>query len=100
MNSKESQTKQCNRCKLFLYSQNFSKHIGAKDGLKYTCKTCIRIRARELFENNFEINDRKRANRRLKRTFGITLEQYEVKLKQQDYKCAICGERETVSNSV
>lgn len=30
----------------------------------------------------------------LERKFGLTLEQYEVKLKQQENKCAICGKEE------
>jgi len=51
------------------------------------CKTCNRIRVNKRAEANPDGYRRIH----LKNTFGITLEEYEILLKLQDGKCAICG---------
>jgi hypothetical protein len=37
------------------------------------------------------LSEREQKNRRLLAQYGMTIEEYENKLKQQGYKCAICG---------
>lgn len=48
----------------------------------------------------WQIKNRELVNKRskgyhLKRFFGLTVEQYDQMNKDQDYKCAICGQKET-----
>lgn len=56
------------------------------------CKECCR-------EINKKYNGGEAQRRRvLKKQYGLTLETYNIMLKAQNEVCAICGEKETVSN--
>lgn len=75
--------KHCSRCKTDLPLTEFRKVHG-------WCKTCQNEYNRQWYMKNRERGLRWRKNGHLKRTFGITLEEYEDMLEKQDRKCAIC----------
>jgi hypothetical protein len=59
----------------------------------YYCKPCANQRTRLWHENNKNNPDVKRRKRNswIKTTHNISLEEYELKLKAQNYRCAICN---------
>ncbi len=99
--------KQCSKCKGIKPKVDFSKFKHGKDGLKSWCKCCCKkanlIWQRENKEKCREANKRSHKknycpdkNRELKllSRYNISLEQYKVQEKYQDYKCIICGASE------
>ena len=109
----------CSKCKKE-YPNNkeyFYKRSDAKDGLKHQCINCCKeytIKYREenrekmreckkkWYEKNKEKeierqkkykkeNPKKWKNTHLKRTFGITMKEYNQILEEQNRKCRICG---------
>lgn len=67
--------KQCKKCSLVLDFSKFSKKQANKDGYANDCKDC-------------------RRNDKLKYKYGIDSSEYNLKLKQQNYKCVVCGVEE------
>lgn len=67
---------------------NHSFRYGAKC---IVCKNLIRVkRNKESRERDPVAHKRKSKKHRLRKYYGITLEQYHKMLKDQDYRCAIC----------
>jgi hypothetical protein len=117
----EIKKRKCSNCKIDkeLNSDNFCKDKHSKTGFVYACRICSAARQRQWVVNNpgkvKEYNDRNNANAKtyyqtpkgiissrrahLKRMFGITLEQYETKLIEQNYGCSICGKPEMNSKN-
>jgi hypothetical protein len=103
--------KKCASCKIEKLLKDFAKDKYSKDGLTYSCKRCrndkYNQRAKENPEKIKEKNKKQTQNRynyynseigiissrrtHLKRTYNITLEDYNELLSKQDGKCAICG---------
>jgi hypothetical protein len=92
-----SPNKKCIGCKVdkprsleFYFARNV-----APDGLTPRCKECLKepkaIRHKEYRQNKNEHVCSLNKNSRLKRTYGLTLEEYRDRLKQQSYLCEICG---------
>ena len=81
--------KRCYACRNEQSIENFSKNKSSKDGFSNLCKDCARNRNLSEFakENKKEYN----RNRSRRTGSGFTQEEFENKLKEQDYKCAICG---------
>lgn len=83
-----------NRVKLMdaakTYSTNNSEKVKAADKKKY-----LKNRENILKRVKIYSNSPKGKNKRLKRTYGITLDQYDKMFKEQDGCCAICGNPET-----
>lgn len=73
--------KRCGRCKEIKLIPNFSKQISNKDGLNKTCRQCVKEKNARDFNQN--------KNSYLIRTYGITLEQYNIVLDRQEGTCAI-----------
>ncbi len=71
---KDKNKKRCGCCKLIKNKHDFYKsdYKEFKDGYRTDCKECVR-------------------NKYLYYTYGITSEQYNQLLKDQNYDCAICG---------
>ena len=85
MNSKHCPT--CNKTKDI---NEFGKSKNTKDKYTYQCKECQNIYQRQ--RNEIHPLDKEYAsNYRLKRTYGITLEDKNRMVREQDNKCAICG---------
>ena len=106
--------KRCSCCKIEKPLVDFCSNRSRPDGLSCTCRVCA-ARYRKIWRaNNTEKDDtrgreyhkehkpsfvtkKNRANHHLKRTFGITLEDFDRMVKDQDGVCAICGKPETAS---
>jgi hypothetical protein len=96
--------KKCTTCNTEKELSEFGKCRQNPDGYKYACKACTNAKHREWLENNPHqrrkyVNRKKKryANNpelyrdsRLKNMYGITLEDYNSKLEEQEGKCAIC----------
>ena len=82
--------KRCTRCKEEKSISLFSKREASKDGLQYQCKECSQVNN----ARNNPINNPKNADymweRSLQRKYGITPEDYNYMLEQQQGGCAIC----------
>jgi hypothetical protein len=76
----------CSNCKINKPLSEYYKNITGKNGLHGECKPCNRIRAKKWYKDN---PDRGKHNR-LKKAYGISLEQYTEMLKNQNNKCLIC----------
>jgi hypothetical protein len=86
--------KQCVRCKLFLIGNQFRKDKSHKDGLEYYCRLCSREihKAYDIKRNKEQSRMASSKRHMLRREFGLTPEQYQAMLVQQNYGCAICKE--------
>lgn len=74
------QTIECKKCSDNLPLDNFYFNKNGKYKKQNVCKKCINI---------YDYKTDK--NRKLKKAYGITLEQYEELLSKQKGKCSICG---------
>lgn len=96
------QNKTCNKCKNTKLASEFFKDKGISDGLSTVCKDCKTETTRIWRENNrdkynqnmreFRANNKEWAkNTDLMRTHGISLEDYNKMLKDQNGVCAMCA---------
>ena len=76
--------KVCSKCNTEKPLDNFGVNRATKDGFQYHCKECIRAYSKKVY------TPENRADKNLRHKFGITLEDYDSMLEQQDGKCAIC----------
>ena len=84
-------TRQCSICEIVKPLREFAKRKNRKSGLYCYCKKCA-----SMARAKWKQDDPKRcaASHRkslLKRRYGITLEQYDQMLNEQNGVCAICG---------
>lgn len=81
------QSKTCVCCNKKKTISCFGKNRRTKDGFHYYCKLCRSI------HNSKEWPKQKKQhkNKRLQRTYGITLDDYNNMYNQQNGVCAICG---------
>ena len=75
--------KQCSKCEETKNLSYFARKQASKDGVRPQCKACDQ-----------EYRDSKRQEIRdyhYRNRYGISLEQYQEKLEEQGFVCAICG---------
>ncbi len=90
-------SKKCGDCRQTKPFKAFTKTT--KGGWQWRCRACQsayrKERRRSGIEQAYRLKTKPRLKDRwLRKRFGITLEQYEIMLKAQDGKCAICGRSE------
>lgn len=83
---------QCSCCKEVKSVELFPKAKNKKRGYAWECKSCKKER-REQKQASMSPEEWTLQNRRywLKSQYNITLEEYNLKLKEQNHKCAICS---------
>src|SRR5271156_5229416 len=99
--------KKCTKCHEIKDLSNYYKHNTNKDGHFSSCRECNRIRltnyrkyyyGTESSKNWRNKNKVKITNDRMKKDYGITLEEYDKMLKDQNNLCLICENPETSIN--
>lgn len=92
----------CSNCKISKDIDSFYKNKNINGGFQHYCKQCCKIQSDNYYRTNNKYikkytNNRYNKNKdyareeRLKKNFGITIEEYNLMVKNQDNKCAICG---------
>lgn len=79
-----NESKRCGRCKRTLPKNQFAKNRSKHDGLQERCREC---RAKHYKDTNYCETSR---DNRLKRKYGISLEDYEAMFADQGGVCKIC----------
>lgn len=82
--------KVCIACKEDLPIARFAKHQAASDRLHPRCRVCERAYAKEWRDANPERVAERQKWLRIKHRYGLTREQYEAMLADQNDVCAIC----------
>ena len=81
-------TKGCIKCGRELSPNRFGPRSGSRSHHKRAyCLECEAARSRHYREQDPE----RYKDRKLRREYGITLEEYRDRLRSQGYRCAICG---------
>lgn len=90
--------KKCSVCKEEKPLDQFYNCQTTKDKKGYRCKECDTKARNKWTKDNPEKSHRSDRGRQLKHKYGITLEEYETMLKNQNYSCFICKSK-TNSNT-
>ena len=77
--------KTCSRCKQEKELSQFTKCKSSKDGLLWYCKEC------RYADDRKYINPIKKKDTHLRKTYGITLAEYNSILEKQNFRCASCA---------
>lgn len=80
---KQIQTKYCPKCKIDKDASEFTKNKHQHDGLFPYCRDCKYVIAKDDYKF-------KGWAKHIKRIYGVTVEEYNTLLEQQDGVCAIC----------
>lgn len=87
--------KYCPKCDKFWSRDNFYKNKAAADGLTGYCKECDKKKNKERKDAKSEYySDMNKMYKRL-RIYGLTKDQFEKIMKDQEWKCLICKENLT-----
>jgi hypothetical protein len=90
-------SKTCARCGETKPTTEFYRQKGGLLGLGSRCRQCESARGKARYAAHTPTEEylRHRENNRLKRNFGITLEDYEAMAEMQEHRCQICGVRDS-----
>lgn len=80
----------CSGCETEKPLDLFYNHRLSPDGKQTTCKVCMDKQTKEYYNKNKDKVDSKSRPNTLRRLYGITLEQYNQMLNNQNGCCAIC----------
>lgn len=86
--------KWCNGCKTSKDTSEFYKHKSKSTGLQSQCKDCARSNARRYHWNNRDTRLERNKKFNLRYKYGLTSEQLEDMKTKQEYRCAICDQKE------
>lgn len=86
--------KQCSRCKETKPASDFypDRSGRRKDGLHCWCRPCTLEYNRAYIKRNPEENRERARRSRVKARYGITWQQRDQLIEEQDGKCAVCGD--------
>jgi hypothetical protein len=82
--------KTCSHCQAEKPLTDFYKSNDNRDGRCYVCKPCAHARNRKWIKDNPDKASAYYKSRRLRRQYGLTVEEYDAMLVAQAGKCAIC----------
>lgn len=89
---KEKDLLVCSWCKQMKPQSDFHKDSSNKYGKAYYCKSCANEKSRIFYKTIDKIKRRQvQRNAHLKRTFGITLEEFNTIYSNQEGLCNICS---------
>ena len=85
----------CTLCGCSKPTTDFYKRSETKDGLRTDCKVCFSARSKKNWSSKTEV-ERQTTNKknRLKHFYNLSVEEYDLKASEQNFKCFICGEKE------
>lgn len=87
--------KTCGKCKELLEESSFHRASREKSGLQPWCKTCRKgwksEERKEYHKNRYHDNKDNYLNWTYQRHYGITLEEYNTMLENQNGVCSICN---------
>lgn len=86
----------CFKCRKTLSADNSYDDKSRPSGLQRECRDCCRKRKAEWHKT--ESGKRSAANTKLKRRFGITIDDYEKMYQEQGGSCLICGAHESCNS--
>lgn len=89
-------TKQCSKCEKELSLSAFYKRKSSKDGRVWSCKKCQAKRAALLHIEHKAKDPHHNQRKKLKEKYGLTLEEYDQMLEEQNGVCAVCHKPERV----
>lgn len=84
--------KKCTKCGVSKPLFEFYERPETKDGRRTDCKKCFSTRSKKKWESRPK-DEKDTINRknRLKYYYGLTVEDYQQMVKEQDEKCYLCG---------
>lgn len=90
--------KYCPKCQQTKPIDNFHRSGKSNSGVASHCKECANLlgcsRPKEEKQKRYQRDKKKLKNTTLKREFGISLDEYNKKLHNQNHQCACCGSSE------
>lgn len=99
--TKKSPTKTCSECSIEKPLTSFHKNKDSPDGLHSKCRDCKNLKSKEYYKKS-KVNETIARpegycprNNHLKRSYGISVTQYNQLLEQQNHCCAVCGKHES-----
>lgn len=85
-------SKKCSCCGEVKPTTEFTRRKNhGKWGFYYYCKACVNKKRKQYSLDNPEKCKRIHKKHNLKKLYGLTIEDVGIILKNQNYKCAICG---------
>lgn len=87
----KTQTKQCCVCLERKHFDDFYNYKNKSDGKSYRCKLCDDVARKKWKSSNVDKARYSMRNNNLKTKYGVDIEWYETKFKEQGHKCAVCG---------
>ena len=88
------ETSHCGRCKQDKPVSEFYRHSWAPHSLRKPCKKCLSADRRERYQRRNGIDES--YEQVLRREYGITLDEYNQKHREQAGRCAVCRKPEAV----
>jgi hypothetical protein len=99
--------KHCTKCKIYLSLEKFYRASHHSDQKTSQCKQCLLKKHSQYQKQNraassasnrrhYKRNPKSHQAYGLKKRFGLSLEQYDQMLKDQDLKCAICNKHQEI----
>lgn len=85
----------CTKCKVSKKPNEFYKDARRKNGVTSWCRECWKIQEAIHRER---LGPKGRKNKKLKNLYGITIDQYQDMLKEQNNLCAVCDNKESIIN--